>query len=386
MKLAYISQYFSPEYKGPVNSLLNELSKSIDVLNSSSMRKNIQYYNNGEQYTIRSETINEHLKVWRYTPSFNLKGVVFPKDLNGILDSIKPDIIQSEEYYQPASRISLNYARRNNIPLIINVRRNHIKGLFERGFFMVANPLSRRVVSECDRLICLTEAGRKLLLGFFPDIGEDKVLVIPNSIDPTVFDGSRGERFREKYGILDRPMVLCVSRIQPQKRIDLLVKIFHKVKRELSNAVLVVIGPWNDNEKKKIDDILKGLHLDDVVMTGGLDYNLVKDAYAASDVVVLTSEFEPFGYCLLEAMSASKPVVAFSVGGIPEIIEDGRTGYTIPFSDLDAFALKIIDVLRDRDLASSLGKNGRLRIDERFLLRENAQRMIRLYKELIEGR
>jgi glycosyltransferase involved in cell wall biosynthesis len=105
--------------------------------------------------------------------------------------------------------------------------------------------------------------------------------------------------------------------MHPQKRIDLLVRAFAIVKKAHPDAVLCIVGPWFDAQKRMIDSIVSQLRLEGVVYTGGIPNERVKDAYAAADVAALTSEYEPFGYCLLEAMCQAKPNVAFDIGAVP---------------------------------------------------------------------
>ena len=122
--------------------------------------------------------------------------------------------------------------------------------------------------------------------------------------------------------------------------------------------------------------------MEDVVFTGALPNVDVKNAYAAADVVVLTSEYEPFGYCLLEAMSLSKPAVAFDIGAVSEIIADGVSGYAVEFADTGSFAEKVAQLFGDKSLASRMGSAGRGIVGKRFLLEDNANKLIKVYGEL----
>ena len=383
MKVGYVCQYFTLEYRGPVTNLMHELSREVDVVNYSYVGKHMQYHAGGRHREL-AEKINDHLTLRRYDVRLKLGGLLFPKDLTALLGEDRPDIIQSEEYYQPASHQAFEFAKKNKIPFIVNHRgsEERTRTLQERLFFTAANPLSQRLVEGSDAIVCLSEAGKRVLCGIYPK-AEGKIHVIPNSVDPARYAGADAASFRKEYGIPDSaPLLLCVARLHPQKRIDLLVRAFAQVKKQLPESVLCVVGPWFPKEKKKVDSIVSELKVEDVLFTGSIPNENVKNAYAAADAVALSSEYEPFGYCLLEAMSLSKPVVAFGIGAVPEIVDDKVTGYHVPFPDVKAFAKKAAALLRDRRLAAKMGQAGLKRVKDRFHIRDNAGRLMKLYGDL----
>lgn len=383
MKLGYVCQYFTTEYRGPVTNLMSELSKSVDVVNYSCLDRHMQYYPGGV-HSGEPQRLSERLMLRRYGVRFKASGLLFPRDLTGMISADRPDVVQSEEYYQPASRIAYDWAKANGVPFIFNHRASEVRDrtLRDRMFFAAANPLSRKLVRGSDAIVCLSQAGRKALCDVFPE-AEEKVRVIPNSIDPLMYSGADGAGFRARYNIpYSAPLLLCVARLHPQKRIDLLVRAFAQVKRAHPKAVLCVVGPWFEAEKRRIDSLVGQLKVEDVVFAGPVPNESVKDAYAAADVVALSSEYEPFGYCLLEAMSLGKPAVAFGIGAVPEIVEQGVSGYHVPFPDVKAFGEKAAELLSDPALARRMGAKGLERVHERFSLGENAGRLLRLYSEL----
>ena len=257
MKLGYVCQYFSQEYGGPVVNLMHEFSKTVDVVNYSSERKHMQYYPAGVRGEESAE-LSEHLTLRRYGVRFKLAGLLWPSNLDEMLAGDRPDVIQSEEYYQPASHTSFNYARRNNIPFVFNHRGSEVRNrtLRERLFFKVANPLSRGLVEGSDAIVCLSEAGKRALCGIYPGV-EGRVHVIPNSIDPALYGDADGESFRSEHNIpASAPLLLCVARLHPQKRIDLLVRAFAEVKKQVPDSVLCVVGPWFSSEKNRVDGII----------------------------------------------------------------------------------------------------------------------------------
>ncbi|UCG85497.1 MAG: glycosyltransferase family 4 protein [Gemmatimonadota bacterium] len=105
--------------------------------------------------------------------------------------------------------------------------------------------------------------------------------------------------------------------------------------------------------------------------------------YAAMDVSVLTSLTEGLSIALLESMSYGLPVVVTRVGGNPELVLDGETGFLVPPKDTAAFAEKLVCLLRDPELRARLGSAGRKRVDDEFRLTDVAARYLRLYERLL---
>ena len=115
-------------------------------------------------------------------------------------------------------------------------------------------------------------------------------------------------------------------------------------------------------------------------MPGNVQDPLAEGLYAASDVVCQMSRWEElFGYVNAEAMASGKPLVGTRVGGIPEIIDDGKSGFLVPRRDTQAMAARILDLLRDEDLRRRMGEAGRRIAIQKFNHRTNIAQLINLY-------
>lgn len=379
--LGYVCQYFTKDFKGPVTNLMSELSKSLDVTNYSSARKHMQYYSSGSHES-SEERVTDTLTLKRYRERFRIHGLVFPKDLARMLSQDRPDVVQSEEYYQPATRLASDYCVKTGTPFVINHRASEprTRTLAERAFFALANPVSKKVADSAAAFVCLSAAGKKSLLSVYPAL-EEKVHIIPNAIDPTGYGGADPAGFREQHSIpSDADLLVCVARLHPQKRIDLLVKAFAKVKRQNKKAVLAVVGPSFEAEMENVKAVIDEEKAEDVVFTGPLPNERVKDAYAAADVCAMTSEYEPFGYSLLEAMVQKKPQVAFDIGCVAEII--GEAGAVVPFADVAAFAEHVQNLFSDEALRKSLGQKAYAQVEKKYDIRRTSKDMIKLYGSL----
>ena len=105
--------------------------------------------------------------------------------------------------------------------------------------------------------------------------------------------------------------------------------------------------------------------------------------YEVMNISVLTSLSEGLSVTLLESMSHGIPVVATNVGGNPEVVLDGRTGYLVPPKNAHSLADRIVQLLRDPDLRLRMGEEGRRRVERDFQLRDVANRYLDLYRSMI---
>jgi glycosyltransferase involved in cell wall biosynthesis len=180
----------------------------------------------------------------------------------------------------------------------------------------------------------------------------------------------------------DRPLVMQVARLSAQKDPLAFVEGAAHVVRERPDVQFALVGegPLTEATAKRV----RALGLDEHVhLLGWRDeaFNLM----AAADVVSLTSRWEGAPHTLLEAMAWSRPVVATAVNGCPEIVVDGGTGFLVPPGDTKAWARRIIDLLSDPVMAAAMGREGRIRVEERFSLREMATRIEGPYQQVAQA-
>jgi glycosyltransferase involved in cell wall biosynthesis len=112
----------------------------------------------------------------------------------------------------------------------------------------------------------------------------------------------------------------------------------------------------------------------------------VQPYLALFDVLIVPSEWEPFGITILEAMAMEKPVIAFDVDGIPEVVQDKVTGLLTPHRDVTALAQAITLLVDSPGLRTDLGKSGRQRVQHSFRAAVTARELERIYQELVGAR
>jgi glycosyltransferase involved in cell wall biosynthesis len=157
----------------------------------------------------------------------------------------------------------------------------------------------------------------------------------------------------------DPPVAVFTGRLVRKKGADVLLRAFARVRRELPEARLVVVG--DGPERRGLERLARALGLGGAVtMCGRLSRDDAADRLEGAWVQVVPSRYqEPFGIVILEAMARGTVVVASRAGGIPEIVRDGETGLLVPPGDEEALAGALLAVLGDRALAERLGRAGR---------------------------
>ena len=185
---------------------------------------------------------------------------------------------------------------------------------------------------------------------------------------------------REELGIAaDAPVVGTVANLKTHKRLDRLLNAAVSVRREVPDVRFVLVG--QGPLEARLRAICRELGLDDVVVFTGFREDAPRVA-STFDVFALTSEHEGLSIALIEALSLGKPCVVPLVGGLTEVIEDGKHGIVVPEGDEGSFARSIVRLLRDPQLRAEMGGAGRERA-QIFDIRRSVTRMETVYGELL---
>ena len=210
-----------------------------------------------------------------------------------------------------------------------------------------------------------------------------KIRVIPNFLDcrhhRRLADDGLGDRYRNGDG--QTKLVVHVSNFRTVKRADAVVKIFHRI-RERIPARLLLIG--DGPELPLARRVARELGVSSDVDALG-EQEQVVPILSVADLFLLPSSEESFGVAALEAMACGVPVVASRVGGLPEVIEDGVSGFLHDEHDLDAMADSGVKLLSDPELHQRVAAAGLGRVHAEFCAEEIVPRYEALYKDLCEA-
>lgn len=202
------------------------------------------------------------------------------------------------------------------------------------------------------------------------------VEVIPNFVDPAVYDRTRYECHRSALAPMGEKIVIHISNFRKVKRIADVVRIYARIRERLpARLVLVGDGP----ERNTATEVAEELGIsEDVSFLGKLE--TVSELLACADLLLLPSEQESFGLVALEAMCSGTPVVGTSGSGISEVVEHGRTGFLHPVGDVEAMAASGIRLLEDPSLWREFSVAGRDRAVEEF----SVDRVVPAYEAFYE--
>ena len=202
--------------------------------------------------------------------------------------------------------------------------------------------------------------------------------VIPNFVDPARFK-PHPDGFCHVFGAKGEPVITHVSNFRPVKRIMDVVEVFERVTRVVpSRLVMVGDGP----DRSKAEAYCRDRRLRDRVVFLGNVPNL-EEVVGASDLFLLPSEAESFGMAALEALASEVPVIATRAGGLPEVVDDGETGYLLPVGDVEGMAARAIEILSNDELHRKMGKRARERAIERFEERKVVPKYREMYERVI---
>lgn len=230
-------------------------------------------------------------------------------------------------------------------------------------------------LSESDAITTVSESLRRETLATFEL--KRPVEVIRNFFIPSPAKRKRAQ-LRAELGVgNDEFLIVHTSNVRPLKRLDLLLRVFAALKSSRATRLLILAGgPFAPYEA-----LLDELRLRDRVLVkeNVLD---VEDYLSAADAGLYTSETESFGLSILETLFHARPVVAFGVGGIPEVVTNGESGFLHPFNDVNGMAESLRRLAEEPELARTMGATGRREAERKFSAREIVPQYESVYARL----
>jgi N-acetyl-alpha-D-glucosaminyl L-malate synthase BshA len=234
-------------------------------------------------------------------------------------------------------------------------------------------------INQSDGVTAVSESLRQQTCRELPVHAD--IRVIYNFLECDVYRRHRSEDLRVALCPPDRfcSLVIHVSNFRPVKRVDAVIDVFHRIRREVAAKLLLVgEGPDLDGARHRVNDL--GLH--DSVEVFGEQEQLVP-LLSVADVFLLPSAQESFGLAALEAMACEVPVVASRVGGLPEVIEHGVNGFLHEPADLDGMAASAITLLKDADERARVARAARGTVEGRFCAGRVVPEYEKYYEEVM---
>ena len=355
---------------GGAEVFLRDLNKRIDrniyeikilsLISVGSIGKQIQK-DGGDVLTINTG--------FKYNPFLFIKLIFFIKKYN-------PDILHAHLFH--ANFLGRIAGKLCKVPIIISTFHSNK----EEGFFR------RKLLKYTDKFTNINIVVSEKAVEEFTElkiVSKDKTRVIYNGLDLNKFyyqNCSLVKKTREEIRVDEtKKILISVGRLHKSKGYSYLINAFKIVKKNNPETVLIIIG--EGEERKKIEKQINALKLQDSVFLLGQKDN-VQDYLSAANVFILSSLWEGIPIALAEAMACGLPVVVTAVGGIPEVVENGKTGFLVEPKNSEALAEKIEYALNlSGEERKKISRHARKKVEETSSIEETVKKYENLYKELI---
>jgi glycosyltransferase involved in cell wall biosynthesis len=241
----------------------------------------------------------------------------------------------------------------------------------------------RNFLSLAHRVLVISDAVRECVRG---SVSDRKVVMRYSGVDLTRFENlPTGIQVRRELGIPEDALVIGqFSQIIVRKRVIDSVRAAAMLKGRYPKLFILIVGEdhHGTGHRREVEELIRFAGLSDRSLLTGFRRD-VDRLYPALDVFLFPSQAEGLGLVLLDAMAASRPIVASRIAGTTEVVIDGETGILYPVGDVDRFAEAIDRLLRDPQERERMGRNGRVRVEERFDAVVCAEGVRRSYLELL---
>jgi glycosyltransferase involved in cell wall biosynthesis len=281
--------------------------------------------------------------------------------------SFKPDLVHAHS----AAAFGVWALRSKLRPLIVSVWGSDVVD-FPSSWFR--KRYLRKVLRNADRLTATSRFLADTTAKLAPGIGS-KLDVIPFGVDIP----------EQVADFPDGPLRLCyIKGHKPIYGIDLLLKAMVSLKERSPGIKLTIAGQGPSTANLKA--LSSRLDLDDVVTFAGLlDRDDIYRLLGESHIMIMPSLKEAFGVAALEASACARPVIATTVGGLPEVVDNGVTGLLVPPGDVEALVEAVSELGSDRERYRAMGEAGREKVSAQYTWKQSLDAMCNLYESLLNG-
>jgi glycosyltransferase involved in cell wall biosynthesis len=262
---------------------------------------------------------------------------------------------------------------------IVEAQQGHFE--WGRPFGMILG--SRSLLEQADAVMCVGfseyEAALKAL-------SHERVYHVPNGVNVDHFSLEGRKRMREQFGLKDDDLLIgCISRIDPQKNQEMLLRVFNRLAGEHSKLNLIISGPVTlPNYEAKLKQMaqeggfMERIHFAPPVEPESADHAAL---FASLDAFVLPSRHEPFGIVALEAWAARRPLLAARSGGLRHFVKDGRNGLAFDSDDDAGLEAALKRLLGHPEMASALAQEGRRTVEQSYSWQQVVKQLEEIYEE-----
>jgi len=383
MRIAFFTNCYKP--------LVNGVVTSISSLKEAYGRKGHEVY----VFAPRVEGyIDQEKNVFRYR-SINLTSKVkYPLPIplsfkvKKVITEFNPDIVHIHHPFLLSS-VAIMYGKKLGIPKILTIHTQ-----YEQYAYYVS-PVPERITHEAIKMIisnladktdCITTPSasmKELIKGYGI---KNRIEVISNAIHLISFkedDELKRTEIKKKYNLKeDDKIILFVGRVASEKSIDKIIKALAIIKkRNTGKEKLLIVGDGPAMDELKL--LTRSLKVEeDVIFAGTVSYEEIQHYYKMAYVFTIASTTETFGIVTIEALASGVPVVAVKAPGAADILTDGLDGLLVD-DDVEKIANALEKIIKEPELREKLSR-GALKTSEKYSIDTISERMLNLYREIIE--
>jgi len=367
--------FVSPEYlplSGGTGSYVYYLSK--ELIKNGYTTSVVTGYGESKDIKINNQQRAFFLKTFKapIIRSFLFAGTAFQK-LKKINDKISVDITHINLPLVPSFAVPKNFGK-----TLITTVHSTWKGEAEA----IRND-EEQTLERSNKLIAVSDFTRRELLKYY-NVKEAKIRVIHNGVDIHKFAPPEDKaKVKQELGFSNKEFnILSVGRLYARKGLFTLIKSVSIVAKKYRNVKLIISGKGQSNEMKKLVDYAEklGIH-SNILFTGYFPDAKLPKLYQAADIFAFSTFYENLPFAVLEALSSRLPVVTTNVGGIPEMIEDGKNGFLVPPANSAALSDRILYLIENPMEASEMANKARETVENRFDWRLIVKKVLKVYRE-----
>jgi teichuronic acid biosynthesis glycosyltransferase TuaC len=297
-----------------------------------------------------------------------------------VVKEFQPHILHAYDA-TPDGYAGLLLKRRFNLPLVCSLLGADVN--VYPNYRPLTRQLTQKVVAEADQLVAVSRALKEAAEVLAQPKREIRVIYMGCDTEIFRYNEIAREQVRKLLGIAPQEnIVLFVGRLVEAKGIFELIEAFSQIQLQQTGTHLVFVGDGRDRLKLENQVRQRGLS-STVHFVGMISHSEMPHWLSAADLLALPSHNEGLPNAIVEAMACSIPVVATNVGGIPEVVEDKKSGLLIEKGDIDSLTNAIVSLLKDEERRKKMGAYGRSIIEQNFSWQKSAQALRGLYDEIL---
>ncbi len=331
-------------------------------------------------------------KKWQIWYKHGFRVSVFPKlEVKKILEVFQPDVVHVQ-VSDPIGLSVVSYARKNGIPVVTTEHNQpevlteplHVPGIVKKPVDALLSAYFANRQSKSDFVTMPTRQAIFRLLE-----GRDfkvPVAAVSNGVDLTSFKpGKAPETLYKKYGISpDVPVVLYVGRVDPEKKVGVVIEAFSRILEEVPDAMMLVVGDGVD--KARLMGVVKKMKLDkSVKFLGRIVPPELYDVYRMGTVFATASEIETQGIVLIEAAASGLPLIAVDKGAVGEICVTGENGFLCQPGNISEIAEAMRTILTDNKMREKFVKTS-IKLAHEHDFENTLDKFTNIYQKVIKDK